>query len=79
MATANRFFTITELVTIRRWKRELIPQLLGKPDWVIHGAHKNPAQMYASVRVISAEETFSPFRGRRGVPRAERACASGGI
>jgi len=62
------YFTISDLVGTRRWKREAITALLGRPDKVVPGAHKQPAHLYCAARVVLAEEQYRPFRAaRRGV------------
>ncbi len=61
------YFTISELVGRRRWKREAISTLLGRPDKIVPGAHKQPAHLYSATRVLLAEEQYRPFRtARRG-------------
>jgi hypothetical protein len=64
-----RFLTVSELVRVRRWKREAIVRLLGKPDRIVPGAHKQPAHLYVEYRVLLAEQQYKPFRStRRGKP-----------
>jgi hypothetical protein len=58
----DRFYTITELVNVRRWKREAITKFLGRPDQTVPGIHKQPAQLFSVSRVLSAELLYPEYK-----------------
>jgi len=71
MSNEDKFFTVGELVSVRRWKRSEITRLLGRPDRIVPGVHKRPAHLYGVGRVIAAEMLYKPFRGTRRNPNQE--------
>jgi hypothetical protein len=63
--TPEKYFTLTELVHFRRWKRSAVTAFLGRPDRVVPVIHKQPAQLFAASRLMCAELLHLSFRKQR--------------